>query len=184
MRPPGTFSLLIIASSMLFPAVLLSGDGPRPVHADSREVIETEVDAAIDEVWSAFTTTAGLKRWCAPLVEIDFKVGGKMRANYDSEGVLGDVNTIENTILSFDPRRMLSLKATKAPAGFPFPNAIKEVWTVLYFEETAPGKTRITLVGLGYTDTEESRKMRGFFEVANQYEFNKLKESFRQPAKD
>ena len=66
----------------------------------------------------------------------------------------------------------------------PFPNAIKEIWTVRYFEEVSPNKTKITLVGLGYTDTEESKKMRGFFAAANNYELDKLKESFKQPANE
>ena len=184
MQQPKTLVLLIITFSLLSPRVLFSGNESRIDPFDNRELIETEVEASIDEVWNAFTTTSGLQTWCAPLVEIDLKVGGKMKANYDLKGEIGDANTIENTILCFDPKRMLSLKATKAPEGFPFPNAIKEVWTVMYFEKVSPNKTKITLVGLGYTDTEESKKMRGFFAAANNYELDKLKESFGKPANE
>ena len=42
--------------------------------------------------------------------------------------------TIENVILSFEPRRMLSVRVAKAPENFPFPNAIRHTWTVVYFE--------------------------------------------------
>ena len=184
MTTPKTFVVFIITFLFLFAPVSLSGNESSTDLIDTREVTQTEVDASIDDVWSAFTTTSGLRRWCAPLVEIDLKVGGKMRTNYDSKGEIGDASTIENTILCFDPKRMLSLKATKAPEGFPFPNAIKEVWTVMYFEEISPSKTKITLVGLGYTDTEESKKMRGFFAAANNYELDKLKASFKQPVRE
>ena len=111
MQQPKTLVLLIITFSLLSPRVLFSGNESRIDPFDNRELIETEVEASIDEVWNAFTTTSGLQTWCAPLVEIDLKVGGKMKANYDLKGEIGDANTIENTILCFDPKRMLSLKS-------------------------------------------------------------------------
>ena len=37
-----------------------------------------------------------------------------------ANGTIGDSNTIENTILAYDPLRMLALKASKFPAGFPY----------------------------------------------------------------
>ena len=150
MQPSRTICLLALTASLFLFTVLLLGNDSQADRRDNREVVVAEIDASIDEVWGAFTTTEGLRTWCAPLVEIDFKIGGKMRANYDANGSLGDANTIENTILSFDPKRMLSIRATKAPAGFPFPNAIKEVWTVIYFQEASPGKTTVTQIGLGY----------------------------------
>ena len=73
---------------------------------NARQVLEIEIDASIDQVWDAFTTTAGFKSWAAPLADVDFKIGGKWRANYNPQGKLGDATTIENTILSYDPRRM------------------------------------------------------------------------------
>ena len=39
---------------------------------DARQVIEKEIDASLDRVWNAFTTTEGLKSWVAPLADIDF----------------------------------------------------------------------------------------------------------------
>ena len=41
---------------------------------DSRQVTEIEIDVGVDEVWRAFTTTAGVKSWVAPVAEIDFKM--------------------------------------------------------------------------------------------------------------
>ena len=88
---------------------------------EPREVFEVEIDASIEDIWNAFTTTEGLKSWVAPLADIDLKIGGKWRANYNKDGQLGDAATIENTILSYDPKRMLSLKAT----GFPKVSSLK-----------------------------------------------------------
>jgi hypothetical protein len=57
--------------------------------------------------------------------EVELKVGGRMRTHYDSKGRIGDPKTIENTIISYDPERMLSMRVTKPPEGFPFPDAVK-----------------------------------------------------------
>lgn len=149
---------------------------------EGREVYEAEIDAEIDAVWNAFTTDDGLRKWMAPLVEIDLSVGGKMKSNYNPQGKLGDPATIENTILSFDPKRMLSLKATKFPEGFPFEEAAKNTWSVFYFTELPNSRTKVTVVGLGYTEDEQSQKMRSFFATANKYSLDKLGAALKKPS--
>ena len=152
-----------------------------PATADEpREVFEIEIDAGIDAVWEAFTTTAGIQSWVAPLAEIDFKVGGKWRANYNPDGELGDSTTIENTILAYDPMRMISLKATTFPEGFAFVEAAKETWSVFYFSPVSTLRTKITVVGLGYTDSEQSQKMRLFFDEANEYSLKELEKALQE----
>ena len=141
---------------------------------EDREVSESVIHAGIEEVWAAFTTTEGLQSWVSPIADIDFRVGGKWRVNYNPEGTLGDDNTIENTILSYDPKRMLSLKATGFPAGFEFAEAAAKTWSVFYFKSLTEDTTSVTIVGLGYDDTEASQKMRSFFESANAYSMGQL----------
>ena len=91
-----------------------------------------------------------------------------------ASSAFADETTIENTILSFDPKHMLSLKATGFPKGFPFAEAAKESWTVFYFSAVSESRTKIRVVGLGYTDSEESQKMRSFFKVANKHSLDQL----------
>ncbi len=136
------------------------------------------INAPIEEVWDSFVTTEGLQKWIAKNADFDLRVGGKMRVNYNKDGVLGDANTIENTILSYEPMRMLSLKATRAPVGFPFANAIKDTWSVMYFEPQGDAHTRLTISGLGYTDDAESQRMRSFFDWGNEATFHQLNEMF------
>ena len=150
---------------------------------EQRVVYETEIDADIDDVWSAFTTNNGLRTWMAPLVEIELAVGGKMKANYNPKGKIGDPTTIENTILSFDPKRMLSLKATKFPKGFPFEDAAKTAWSVFYFSKLPSSRTKITVVGLGYTNDQQSQKMRSFFASANKHSLDKLNKILKKQPK-
>ena len=143
---------------------------------------EAIIDAPVAEVWKAFTTADGLKSWMAPEASIDLRVGGKMLANYRAEGKLGDENTIENTILSFELQRMLSIQATKPPAGFPFASAIKDTWSVMYFEPVGADRTRIVICGMGYKDDAESTKMREFFDKGNAHTLEQLRKKFSRDA--
>ena len=136
------------------------------------------IDAPVDAVWAALATKEGQESWNVAHAEIDLKIGGKMRTHYDAAGRIGDPNTIENTILCFEPRRMLAIQVLNPPEKFPFKNAIKKVWTVIYFEDAGPSLTRLRIVGNGYGDDEESRKLRSFFEKGNAYTLQKLQEKF------
>ncbi|WP_223788213.1 SRPBCC family protein [Marinicella meishanensis] len=147
---------------------------------EGRVVDEFTVKANINAVWDAFTTSAGLQSWVAPLADIELKVGGKWRANYNLNGTLGDESTVVNTILSYDPMRMLSIKATGFPAGFAYEEAARETWSIFYFNPISATETQITIVGLGYTDSEQSKQMRSFFKPANEFSMAQLKQALEQ----
>jgi uncharacterized protein YndB with AHSA1/START domain len=74
----------------------------------------------------AWTTHEGRASWLAPHGSVDLRIGGLMRTNYKVAGALGDAQTIENAILSFEPERMLSIKVTQAPENAPVPQCGKE----------------------------------------------------------
>jgi uncharacterized protein YndB with AHSA1/START domain len=148
------------------------GDGP------DRVVTEGVVEAPVEDVWAALFTKEGLESWNVAHADVDLKVGGKMRTHYDSKGQIGDPNTIENIILSYEPNRMLSMKVGTPPAKFPFKSAIKDVWHVFHLEPMGPSRTRLQVIGLGYGPGEESKKLRDFFERGNAYTLKKLQEKF------
>jgi uncharacterized protein YndB with AHSA1/START domain len=145
---------------------------------NSEQVVEGMISAPVDAVWAAFTTKEGQESWNVAHAEIDLRIGGKMRTHYDAAGRIGDPNTIENTILCFEPERMLAIQVLNPPEKFPFKTAIKKVWTVIYFEDAGPSLTRLRVVGNGYGDDEESQKLRGFFEKGDAYTLQKLQEKF------
>ena len=171
------FGSRAVAAVVLLTLTALAGAG------DNRLVHEGIVEAPRAAVWKAFTTKEGLEKWMVAHAEIDLKIGGKMRTHYNRKGQLGDPGTIENTILSYEPGRMLSIKATKAPAGFPFTNALQKMWTVIYFEDAPEGKTRVRVVGLGFGDDEESQKLRGHFQLGNGITLKRLQKHFADKGK-
>ncbi len=136
------------------------------------------VEAPLTEVWNLWSSSEGLRLWMAPHAEIDLRVGGLMRANYNPEGKLGDSQTIVNTVLSFEPHRMISIKVAKAPEGFPFPNAITQMWSVIYFAAVDENRTAVREVSLGFSADTESQRMREFFDRGNATTMSQLQQYF------
>ena len=163
-------------ASLMFLLVLLPGSFR--AQDDTRLVHEGLVNAPVDRVWAAFTTTEGLESWMAAHAAIELKIGGKMKTQYDPRGTIDDAKAIENTILSYEPMRMLSFRVTKAPDAFPFPNAIKNMWTVVYFEAQGEKATRVRGVSMGFGNDDESKKMREFFNRGNAITLDHLQKRF------
>jgi uncharacterized protein YndB with AHSA1/START domain len=147
-----------------------------------RLVTEGVIDAPREQVWKAFTTKEGQESWNVAHAEIDSRVGGKMLTHYDAKGKIGDANTIENIILALDPGHMFAIQVGKPPEQFPYKEAIKRVWTVIYLDELGPKQTHVRVVGNGFGDDEESQKLRGFFDKGNSYTLQKLQEKFKGKA--
>ena len=166
--------LFIIALAVL-PSVSRAEDDNRLVH-------EGIVNAPLDQVWAAYTTKAGLESWMVAHAEIELKLGGKMKTRYDPKGTVDDAKAIENTILSYEPMRMISFKVTKAPQGFPFPIAITNMWTVVYFEAQGEKATRVRGVSMGFGNDDESKKMREFFNRGNAITLDHLQKRFAAKA--
>ena len=167
--------VLTMVALALLPSVCRAQDDNRLVH-------EGIVNAPLDQVWAAFTTREGLESWMVAHAEIELKVGGRMKTCYDPKGTVDDAKAIENTILSYEPMRMLSFKVTKAPQGFPFPSAITNMWTVVYFEAQGEKATRVREVSLGFSSDDESKRMREFFNRGNAITLEGLQKRFAAKA--
>ena len=101
-----------------------------------------------------------------------------IRSRYSADGSLGDAETIENTILAFEPPRMMATRISKPPASFPFGNAWRSTWTVTNLSEAGDGKTLMRVASLGFGADEESLAMRRFFESGNQLTIERIRAHF------
>jgi uncharacterized protein YndB with AHSA1/START domain len=140
-------------------------------------VTEGVVNAPIEKVWKAFTDKAVIEQWMVAKTEIELKIGGTWRTSYSKDSNLNDDTAIHQTILAFDPGRMLAFRTIKTPKNFPFP-AITNSWTVVYFEPVGAGKTRVTARMMGFEDDDQGAKMRAFFERGNRTELDALTKYF------
>ncbi len=139
-------------------------------------LIETVTIAApVARVWNAYTTSAGFASWAAPVAEVDCRVGGSIRTQYDPKAKIGDPNTNTLRIINYVPQKMLTLQADVS-ANWPevLKSQASQLYNVILFEELDGNKTRIISYGLGYQDNEEMRGMMGFFIKANEGLYAKL----------
>lgn len=174
-RPP-RLALLGLATALTL-AMPLPARGQEPSAAVS--VQRAIVAAPVARVWEVFTTAEGWKALGVALAEVDLKVGGTIRTRYSPNGTLGDDQTIVNTILALDPQRMLSIQATRAPKGFPFPpETLARMWSVIELEDLGDGRTRVSVRGHGFGADETSRRMREFFAQGNAWTLQRLAQHF------
>ncbi|MCV9385310.1 SRPBCC family protein [Reichenbachiella ulvae] len=136
---------------------------------------EFTVNASIDEVWEAYTSKEGWESWSVPLAEIDFKIGGTIKTNYNPEGQIGDSTTIVTNIINYVPFRLLTLQA-ELTDNFPefMKQEAKNFYNVIYFEEPEPGQTTVKSYGIGYRNTPKYLNLLKFFIPANEQSLLKL----------
>jgi uncharacterized protein YndB with AHSA1/START domain len=159
------------------PTILLTSLAVTAARAAEPQVTEGFINAPVAQVWRIFTTSDGFKATGVAHAEVDLRVGGTIRSHYDPKGTLGDPGTIVNEILAYEPERMLAIRIKEAPANFPYRNAMKSTWTVIYFTPSGD-MTHLRIVGLGYQDDPESLEMRKFFERGNRYTIDHLAKPF------
>ncbi len=149
-----------------------------PTADTTPQVTEGVVLAPVSEIWKVFSTAEGFQKLGVAQCALDLRVGGLIRTHYDPQGVLGDEGTIQNEILAFEPQRMLAFRIHQPPQKFPFSEETwKKTWTVVTLTDLGE-RTHVRLAGMGYTDAEESQKMRQFFKHGNAWVLQHLQQQF------
>lgn len=108
---------------------------------------EVVVPASVDQVWTAFSTSEGLRTWLWKEARVDLRPGGDWIVQYTPTATGG------GTIASFEPGRELAIRAL-APERFPTVRQTRTL-AVFRFEPSGPTATRVTLVQTGWQSGEE-----------------------------
>ena len=148
--------------------------------AEAPIVTTAIVDADVKEVWKAWTTGEGIRSWMVAAGEVDLRIGGHLKTSYTKGSDLTGQDVIVNTILAYDPERMLTIRNTRFPASFPFKEAMPKTWTVIYLTPHGEHKTEVVVRMNGYDQTEESQKMKAFFRQGNQMTLDALVKRFKK----
>jgi uncharacterized protein YndB with AHSA1/START domain len=130
---------------------------------------EFTVNSPIDSVWSAYTTKKGWESWAVPLAEVDLKVGGFIKTNYNKEGKIGDSTTIVTHIINYVPKTLITLQA-ELTDNFPefMKKEAKDFYNVIYFDELEDGKTNVKSFGIGYKNNPKYLALMKYFIPANE----------------
>ena len=134
--------------------------------------------APLEEVWKTFTTADGLRTFLAPVVALDFRIGGKWEVSADPHGQLGDPGNIVNEVISFLPLSMISVRVARPPSTFRHPEIVTQVWTVYQFERVGADRTRLTVSMAGWKTGTDWDETYAFFERGNAYTMAQLQKRF------
>lgn len=163
----GRWRSLVVACGSMVVCGALAVEPPR---------FEVVLDATLSEAWASFSTEDGLRAWMAPRVELDFRVGGTIRANYNAEAGEDDPGWIETSILAYEPERMFAFRTSKSPAGFPHARVIESAWSVVRLEAISPWRTRVVLTTCGWGEGGEYDAALAYFKGGNEYVLERLRE--------
>lgn len=157
---------------------------PHPVEiteartADGAQVLshQTVVAAPVDQVWAAVATAEGWRGWAAPVARmIDAET---METSYDPAAAPGGPAAIRQRLDAQAPGRVLVFRTVKAPTGFPHFDSYARVRSAFVMEPLDAGRTRVTLMGSGYPDTDAGRQLVGFFKDGNRVSLERLQRRF------
>lgn len=137
--------------------------------------LEMAVPVSIARVWDAFTTQDGLKHWVAPVVAVDFRVGGSISTNYDEKARIGDRGTIQLPIVNYIEKQLITLKvelndtfARKAR------DEDRNLQEVVQLVDMGNGNTKIISSMLGWGKGKEWDDTYSFFARGNEWTYQQL----------
>lgn len=137
--------------------------------------IEFAIPVEKTEAWNLFTTEEGWKKWAAPVVSIDFRVGGLISTNYDSSKVIGDPGTIRLPIINYLEKEMLTLKVV-LNEGFSekLQQEDENLQEIIQFFDAGKGKTKIVSSMIGWGEGPDWDTTYAFFAKGNEWTYEQL----------
>jgi uncharacterized protein YndB with AHSA1/START domain len=116
--------------------------------APKRFDLAVTVPATVDQVWDAFTTSAGLTTWLAPFAKVELAAGGPWQVSFTADGA-----TAGGNVLLFQPKSLLALSAM-APTQFPTVRR-ERTTAVFLFTAAGPNATTVQLAQTGWQQGPE-----------------------------
>ena len=123
------------------------------------------MEASPDDVWSAWTTLDGVRRFLAEDARLDIRPQGAYELLFDLSAPPGRQGSEGCRVLSFVPGRMLSF-TWNAPPDFPESRKELAQWVVLFFDPVGDHRTLVRLMELGWKQSAEGEAVYRYFDRA------------------
>ena len=132
------------------------------------------------EAWTLLASADGWKKWAAPVVSFDLRVGGHILTNYDKNKTVSDSGTIRLPIINYLQGEMLTLKVILNNA---FSEKVrqedKNLQEIIQISDLGNGKTKVTSSMIGWGTGPEWDKTYDFFLKGNKWSYEQLIKLFR-----
>ncbi len=140
---------------------------------------ETIVEATLDEVWEAWTTSEGLATFLTPSCNVELGIGGPFEVYFLRDNPYGSRGSEYCRILSYLPKRMLSFE-WNAPPQFEDLRNHRHTWVVLFFEVHDENHVRVELNQYGWGKGKSWNALFDYFSDAWPYVLDNFKKSFTE----
>lgn len=138
--------------------------------------LEAELAAPVAEVWGLWASSEQLQTWLAPVAAIDLRPGGMMESAYDPAGRIGAEGNILNRVVAVSPMQSLSIQVARAPPGFPHPEEVRELVTLIELLPAGERSTRVRVSMTGFQAGAAYDELYAFFARGNAWTLQKLRE--------
>ncbi len=137
---------------------------------------EVVVAATVEQVWAAWTTSAGLMSFMAPEAEVQLRVGGAFHVHFDPLAEPGSKGADDMRIMGIQPMKMLSFDWNAPPS---LPEARQQrTFVVVRFEPVSDKETKVRIHHTGWGDGGEWDKTHLYFDRAWGVVLGNLKKRF------
>ncbi|MSU49671.1 MAG: SRPBCC domain-containing protein [Opitutus sp.] len=135
--------------------------------ADERAIVKSvRIEAPVAEVWTAWTTPAGLNSFLGIDSAIELRPGGKYEFYFGPPAAAPNRGGEGCTVLSYLPQRMLSF-TWNAPPSFPAIRALgATTFVVLEFTSVGERATELRLTHLGWREGDDWDGVYAYFNQA------------------
>ena len=186
---------LFAAAAIATPPQPACGQGPPPADEYIKRVKNTSfvapwgervlrhevtVNAGLEDVWKAWTTSEGLMSFMAPVVHVELKTGGVFDSNYRVGSKLGDPGTIHNQVLNYVPMEMFSIKVNLTQQFPPRPRDAGTLFAVITFQEAGRKKVLVAVSMLGWGEGEDWNQVYEHFNWGNAFTLGQLARRFEK----
>ncbi|ULC58302.1 SRPBCC domain-containing protein [Flaviramulus sp. BrNp1-15] len=133
------------------------------------------VNVPVDSVFTAYSTKKGWESWAVAIAEVDFKINGTIKTNYNKDGKIGDATTIYLNIKNHVPNKLITLQAELSEHFPEFMKADeKNLYNIIYFEAINDSTTKVTSYGIGYKNNQKYKALMKFFITGNEKSYINL----------
>ena len=143
--------------------------------------LETTIPVNKKEAWKLLASADGWKKWAAPVVSIDLKVGGVILTNYDTTKTVNDSSTIRLPIINYIEGEMLTLKVELTNSfSLKAQQEDQNLQEIIQIIPIGKNKTKIVSSMIGWGIGEHWDKTYNFFLKGNEWTYEQIAKLYKK----